>query len=108
MTIVSMKRTNKTKQTMHEEPDELLVKPGQANWMLDARRDAETNEVYDDALEVLEQRAKEIAAHVKVGLTCGDVTDKEHSITRTKDLLEDMQRVCSQIVNTLLLEEDAK
>lgn len=104
MTTVSMQPTK----TKSAEPDEPLVKPGQANWMLDARRDAETNKVYDDALEVLEQRAKEIIAHVKVGLTCGDVTDKERSITRVKDLLEDMQRVCSQIVDTLFFEEDAE
>lgn len=106
MTTVSM--TPRTKKTRPEEPDEPLVKPGQANWMLDARRDDEANKVYDDALEVLEQRAKEISAHVKVGLTCGDVTDKEHSITRVKDLLEDMQRVCSQIVKTLVCKENAE
>lgn len=104
MTTVSM--TPRTKKHRPEEPDEPLVKPCQANWMLDARRDAETNKVYDDALEVLEQRAKEIAAHVKVGLTCGDVTDKEHSISRVGELIVDMQKVFAQI-DKVLLEDPA-
>lgn len=101
-----MTPTNKTKKPRPEEPDEPLVKPGQANWVLDARRNAEETKVFDDALEVLEQRSKEIAAHIKTGIVCDDAHDKQHSIYRCSELLADMQRVCAGFVTDLV--EDAQ